>query len=263
MKILIAYDGTLNSKKTLEYGIGKIKVLGGRLIVLHVFNSSIFIGYDSIPDAEDIARKEAHHHIEDAKRIINEFGSGIHIRLIEEEGNPEDEIRRCAVTENVDLILAPPGYKSIIKSSPCPVSIIPGSILVPVDNTDSVMSIMDRIIEEAGAAGSKVIFLGIVPIHLYNRWEKKEIEKIKKETSLMLKKADKTVRDRGIESKEIIRAGYPDEEILKAAGEHQISMIMMAETGESPSELSKAGAIISEGSRTLSSKPLVLVPTAQ
>jgi nucleotide-binding universal stress UspA family protein len=263
MKILVAYDGTLNSKKTLEYGIGKTKELGGRLTVLHVFNSSIFVGYDSIPHAEDISRKEAHHHIEDAKRIINESGSGLAIKFIAEEGDPEDEIKRYAENESVDLILVPPGYKSIIKSSPCPVSVIPGNILVPVDNTNSVMSIMERILGEAGATGSKVIFLGIVPIHLYNRWEKKEIEKIRKETSLMLKKANKTVRDHGIESKEIIRAGYPDEEILKAAGEYQISMIMMPETGESPSELGKAGVIISEGSRTLSNKPLVLVPTVQ
>jgi len=261
MKILVAYDGTLQSKKALIYGMEKVKEKGGTVVVLHVFQSSLFIGYDATPEAEELARKESLKGLEDARRIIEEDGNGVRVKIIEEDGLPEEEIVKYADSEKADIILSTPRYRKKLRNAHCPVSIIPGNILVPVDNTDSVMTVMDLLVKEARATDSKVILAGIVPIHIYGKWEKKEIETIKKETSLRVKKAGKLLSDYGIESKEILRSGYPDEELLKIADEYGIAMIIIPEAGEAPSEVSKAGAIISERCGQLGSDPLILVPT--
>ncbi len=244
MKILIAYDGSLNSQIALKYGIQKVREDGGEIEVIHVFNKNLFIDYDAHIDAEKMARMESSRYVEDAKRIVAELGSTIKARVVVREGNPEEEITAYAEDENIDLIVSPPKYKSIAKSASCPVSVVPGFILVPVDNTDSTMKVMAKVAKEAQATSSKVILLGIIPIHMYNKWEKREIENIKRETSSMVKKAEKMLAGEKIEVKAILRSGYPDEEIMKAADEYPVSLIIIPEGGNTPSELGKAATMI-------------------
>jgi nucleotide-binding universal stress UspA family protein len=259
MKALVAYDGSLNSKTALRYGIQKVKDSGGELIVLHVFNSSVFIGYDSSPSAEKIARIESARYVEDARNTLERSGPEIRSRIVVEEGNPVDEIVRYATSEHVDIIFSPPGYKAIVKNSPCPVSIMPGYIIVPLDDTDISALTLDRIGKEAKATGSRVILLGIVPVHIYGKWEKQELEKVKRETSVLLKRVKKLLGEKEVETKEIIRSGYPDEEIAKVADDYPVSMIIMPAGANEPSELSKAAAILSDSESGLTNKPLVLV----
>ncbi len=260
MKILVAYDGSLHSKTALRYGIQKVRENGGEVVVLSVFPSSMFIDYD-VPKAEEMARAEATRYVEDAKKMIQETGHDLLSRIIVEEGNPVEEIVRYARTEDADIIFSPPNLKSIIKNAPCPVSIIPGYILFPLDNTDIPMATIEKIIREVTATGSTVILLGIVPVHIYGRWEREEIKKITKETSLLLKRIKKMLNAKKIETKEIMRSGYPDEEIVKVSDEYPVSMIIMPEEGNTPSELSKAAAILSDRESGLINKPLVLMPT--
>jgi nucleotide-binding universal stress UspA family protein len=260
MNIVVVYDGTVHAKTALRYGIRKAKEGGGRILVLHVFNNALFIDYGAGPNAEKAARDEAARHFEEAKKIVHEEGAGIAVRLIEAEGQPEELITGYARDEKADLILAPPAFHSIGKRSPCPVSIIPGIILVPVDSSDSALRMMDRIVDEATATRSRVILLGIVPVHIYSSSEKNELEAVKKQTSLMVKKAGKTLGERNIETSEMIRSGYPDEEILKTAAKHNVSMILMPSGGDSPSELSKAASIIMEERDVLASPLLVVSP---
>ena len=113
MKVLVAYDGTLDAKTALRYGLEKVRGNGGELIVLHVFNRNLFIDYDAIPQAEEIARRESSRYIEEAERIIKEEGKGIKASIILDEGNPEKETIECAKAENVDLLLCPPRYKAL------------------------------------------------------------------------------------------------------------------------------------------------------
>ncbi len=261
MKALVAYDGSLNSKTSLKYGIRKVKEKGGELIVLYVFNRSMFIDYDAGPGAEQLARIESARHVEEARSILEGAGD-TKSRIVVEEGNPPEEILRLATEENADVIFSPPRYRSIVKSAPCPVSIIPGNILVPLDNTDVSPAALDLISEEVKATGSKVILLGIVPIHIYSKWEKAEVEKIKRQTSVLLRQVKKNLNERRVETKEIIRSGYPDEEILKIADEYPVSMIIMPAGGNEPSELSKAAAILSDREAGITNKPLVLVHPA-
>jgi len=259
MKILVAYDGTLQSKITLEYGIRKAREKGGEVLVLHVFQSNLFVDYDAGPRALEAARDESRRHIEDAKKVIEKSGSGVPVRIMSEEGDPEEIIVRYATDEHVDLVLVPPRCKAVAKTSPAPVYIIPGTILVPVDNTDGPLATMDHIIGEAKATGSHVLILGLVPIHLYSRWEKKELEKLKKETAATARKLKKALNEHGIQASETIRSGYPDEEILKAAEEYSVSMIILPTGGTTPSELSKAAAVILDEPERLR-RPVILLP---
>jgi hypothetical protein len=54
-------------------------------------------------------------HVEDARRLVAESGAGLCVRIATEEGDPEEEIIRYARERNIDVLLCPPRYKTIIK----------------------------------------------------------------------------------------------------------------------------------------------------
>jgi len=261
MKILVAYDGTLHAKKALRYGIQKLLKTGGDMTVLQVFDSSLFVDYDAGPRAEEMARSEAARQLEEAKQIISENAAGLSVTVVAEEGNALRKIGDHVAAERPGLVLAPPRYKEIAATLSCPVTIVPGTILVPVDNSGSLAEGIDSIVHEAAATGSNVLVLGVVPVHLYNREEKKELERVRKETASAVKELKKALSEKGIEAFEALRSGYPDEEILKAAGEHAVSLILLPSGSTTPSELSKAAAILLDDSDRLK-WPLFLLPPA-
>jgi len=245
MKILVIYDGTIKSKTALRYGLLKSKEIGGELIVLQIFQSSLFVDYDAGPRAEEIARAEAARLLRDAETLIRDVGNqGISVRVLSVEGDPLEEALRVAEDEHVDLILSSPRYKALVKKVSCPVHLMPGTILVPVDSSDAVLSEKAKILSEAKATSSKVLLFGIVPTHLYSAVEKTELEQVRKETSATVKKIKNTLSKEGVEVLEVTRSGYPDEEILKAAEEYSVSLIMLPAGGKTPSELTKAASIL-------------------
>ncbi len=115
MKVLVACDGTLQSKEALRYGLEKVREKGGELVAMHVFNSPLFVDYDATPGAEARARSEFFRHVEEADKLIKEKGKGIRAKMITEDGNPDEEIVQYARERHIDLLLCPPRYKSIIK----------------------------------------------------------------------------------------------------------------------------------------------------
>ena len=115
MKVLVAYDGTLQSKEALRYGMEKVREKGGEVLALHVFNNSMFIDYEASPEAIEVARRESSAHVEAAKLLIREEGNGVKTGVFVGEGDPEDEVIRFASERNVDLLLCPPRYKSVIR----------------------------------------------------------------------------------------------------------------------------------------------------
>ena len=246
MKILVIYDGTIHTKTALRYGLRKAKDEAGEVIVLQVFQSRLYLDYDAGPKAEELARAEASRHLRDAETIIQESGRhGIPVRVLSEEGDTVEEAIRLANAEHADLILSSPRYKAIARrQAPCPVYIMPGTILVPVDNSDALMEDKANIIEEAKATGSKVMLLGIIPVHLYSMGETAELEEVKKKTAATIKKIKNALTEQRIEVSETVRSGYPDEEILKAADEYSASLIMLPAGGKTPSELTKAASIL-------------------
>ena len=113
MRVLVAYDGTMQAKDALRYGAQRVRENGGLLVALHVFNSNMFIDYESF-GAEDTGQAEAMRFAEDARQILGETGKDIRTRLIVEEGNPEEETVNYARENNMDLLLCPPRYRSVI-----------------------------------------------------------------------------------------------------------------------------------------------------
>ncbi len=124
MKVLIAYDGSLDSKAALKYGIQKVREYGGELIALHVFPRHLFIDYDAGPRAEEIAKRESFRHMEDARTLIRENGRGILARIVLSEGNLTDETLRYSKEEDVDLIVAPPRLDRLVEKACCLTDIV-------------------------------------------------------------------------------------------------------------------------------------------
>ncbi len=114
MKIMVAYDGTLQAKEALNYGIQKAKEKGGEVVALHVFNSPLFMDYDVTPNAMDAARAESARFISEAKTIIKEKGAGVTASLYSTDGNPEQAVIDFARAEKADVLLCPPAYNGII-----------------------------------------------------------------------------------------------------------------------------------------------------
>ena len=115
MKVLVAYDGTLQAKDALKYGVEKVKENGGEVVALHVFNSNQYIDYD-VFGAEEAGRAASMRFAAEAKKILEETGKGLRTRVIVEEGNPEEETINYARENNVDLLLCSPSYRKIINS---------------------------------------------------------------------------------------------------------------------------------------------------
>ncbi len=114
MKIMVAYDGTLQAKEALVYGIEKAREKGGEVVALHVFNSRMFIDYDASVDAEAVARRESAQFVEEVKALIREKGAGVRTSLFTTDGNPEEEVVSFAKKQKVDVLLCPPKFKAII-----------------------------------------------------------------------------------------------------------------------------------------------------
>jgi nucleotide-binding universal stress UspA family protein len=262
MNILVAYDGTLNAKKAIKYGIQKLSKSGGNMTILQVFDNSLFVDYDAGPRAEEMARSESARQREEAMKIVRESAGGLSVRFVAEEGNAIAKIADQVSADRPDLVLAPPRFKEIAASLSCPVTIVPGTILVPVDNTSSPAANIDSIVLEAEATASKVLVLGVVPVHLYSREERKELERVRKETASSVKEMKKTLLAKGIETLEAMRSGYPDEEILKVASEYAVSLIFLPSGSTTPSELSKAAVILLDETERLK-WPVFLLPSAE
>jgi nucleotide-binding universal stress UspA family protein len=114
MKIMVAYDGTLQAKEALVYGMEKVREKGGEVVALHVFNNGMFIDYDATVDALGVAKAEAEQFINEAKTIIRERGKGVKASLFSTEGNPSVEVISFAKSEKVDVLLCPPKFTKII-----------------------------------------------------------------------------------------------------------------------------------------------------
>ena len=115
MKIMVAYDGTLQAKEALAYGIDKAREKGGEVVALHVLNTGLFVDYDAHPDVETMARQESARFLEEAKSLMREKGDGVKTSLYSTEGNPTEEVVSFARDNKIDILLCPPKFKTIIK----------------------------------------------------------------------------------------------------------------------------------------------------
>ncbi|MDA8100924.1 MAG: universal stress protein [Nitrospiraceae bacterium] len=262
MKLLIAYDGTLHAKKALRYGMSKVQDRGGDITVLQVFDPSLFIDYDAGPRAEEMARAEFSRFQAEARSIVSEQAGGFEVRFLSAEGDPLSAILGQSATLKPDLVLVTPQYKAVSRMSDRPVAVIPGTILAPVDSAGTPAAEIDLIEQEAKATGSTVLVLGIVPVHLYSPAEREELGRVQERITDAVLALQKTLRARGIEAKTLQRAGYPDEEILRAAADETVSLVLLPTGSATPSELAKASAMLQDEPERLR-WPVLFVPMGE
>ncbi len=104
--IVIATDGSENSKKAISYGIGIAKLSGATVHTLYVVDTSAF---SSIPmdsgweEMYEVLRKEG----EKAVSEVRELGeaSGVNVRDVILEGHPSSEIITFAENNDADIIV--------------------------------------------------------------------------------------------------------------------------------------------------------------
>jgi len=106
MNILVAYDGTLNAKKAMKYGIQKLLKSGRYMTILQVFDSSLFVDYGAGPRAEEMARSESARQREEAMQIVRDSAGGLSVRFVVEEGNAFAKIADQVSADRPDLVLA-------------------------------------------------------------------------------------------------------------------------------------------------------------
>jgi nucleotide-binding universal stress UspA family protein len=117
MKIMVAYDGTLQAKDVLKYGLEKARQTGGEVLAVHVFNTGMFIDYDASVDAEAAARREYELHLEEARVLLREQGSDVRTSLYSAEGDPEETVLEFAREKRAEVLLCPPRFTTKVKQS--------------------------------------------------------------------------------------------------------------------------------------------------
>lgn len=107
MKILVATDGSENSKRALLEAKKHAEGLGGSITVLTVINCMVIRPYAGIelpalPEntkLEDVGKS----FLDEAKEVIGEFDGELNTKM--RSGNPADEILKEAASGNYDLII--------------------------------------------------------------------------------------------------------------------------------------------------------------
>ncbi|MBI5075577.1 MAG: universal stress protein [Nitrospirae bacterium] len=131
MNILVVYNGSLCSKHALRTGIEKARQENGRLILLHVFRSNLFIDYEGGYRAQVTARQESLRYLEEAGKTLQEEAAGIWSKVIVAEGSPEDMIVQYVKEEDIDIVYSPFRYKAVSNDVSCLVYTIPNHKLIP------------------------------------------------------------------------------------------------------------------------------------
>lgn len=124
MRVLVAYDGTLDARAALKYGIGQVREHGGNLVVFSVFPVHLFIDYDAGPKAQEVARQESFARVNEALEIIRAHGRDVRAHIFTVDGSAEDEMLRYAGERSVDLSIFPPSLESIAGKAVCLTDIV-------------------------------------------------------------------------------------------------------------------------------------------
>lgn len=233
VNILVTHDGSADAESALRYSALKVKENGGGMISLYIFQG--------LGDGDDDFASKIP--FLDAPCSMKSSGP-VGLNVLLGKGDPKAEILVYTLTEKVDLIVTVPSCSSFVKDTSIPVSMIPATILIPMDDRPMRLSAIRQITGEALSTCSKLLLLGIVPIHLYNPSEEAELDAVKDATMKAMEQAASVLGSRGIQVEEMLRMGYPDEEIIRAAEENRVSMIVIPCASDQSSELNKAASII-------------------
>ena len=123
MNVLVTHDGSADAESALRYSALKVKENGGGMISLYIFQ-----GLGEVDD--DFASKVRSL---DAPCSLKNSGS-VGLNVLLGKGDPKAEILGYTLTEKVDLIVTVPSCSLFVKDASVPVSMIPATILVPMDD---------------------------------------------------------------------------------------------------------------------------------
>lgn len=124
MRILVAYDGTLNAKDVVRYGLYRAKATGGDLKILHMFDSGALSDFEGF-DIYEAFKNEAALHLTELRKIIDESEVAKRVELISCEGGLERELLDYAEEGRFDLILVPQKFAAIAQESLSRVVVVP------------------------------------------------------------------------------------------------------------------------------------------
>jgi nucleotide-binding universal stress UspA family protein len=125
MKVLAAYDGSLDSKAALKYGIQRVREVTGELIALTYFPSIAMLM--TMPVRVPRSARGAMRFVTWMKRGVHTRSTGrdgIKARVVFTEGHARTEILSYATKEDVDLIVVPSALDSLIDAACCLVDVV-------------------------------------------------------------------------------------------------------------------------------------------
>lgn len=118
-------------------------------------------------------------------------------------------------------------------------------ILVPIDGSETARKALEYAVDLAKQTGSSIILLSVIdkspfygaqtvpaistPTHLLENLE----DYFRQTAEAYVVEAEGLCKSKGVESQKIIRAGHPVEEIIKAAEDSKVDLIVMGSHGKS------------------------------
>lgn len=124
MKILVLCDGTTDPQTSLAYGIARARDEKGELATLHIIQRRPDHGRLAEPGLSGKALQKTLHILEQTRSWVHDHGGDIRTSSAFTIIRNHDDILRYARDTGVDLIVAPPAYRSLIDKACCLVDII-------------------------------------------------------------------------------------------------------------------------------------------
>ena len=128
-------------------------------------------------------------------------------------------------------------------------------ILVPIDGSETARSALKYAVDLARQTASSIILLSVVdrspyfgaptvpsvstPAHL---WENLE-DYLRQAAEAYVAEAEGLCKAKGVESRKVIGAGHPVEEILRAAENSKVDLIVMGSHGKSALDAALVGSV--------------------
>jgi nucleotide-binding universal stress UspA family protein len=238
-KILVALDRSPLAEKALDHLASLVKTIDADIRLVNV----------APPGARDVKEMQAYLDAV-ALRMADRLPSVDSVIL---RGEVAHKLIAHAITEKYDLIALTTHGRSgidriiygsvaeeLLKSSPIPLFLVRASatparfrsILVPLDGSERSGSILPLAGDFALAAGARVQLLTVRPG-----------TKLAQTVTDSLIQAQETMKERGLESKLVVRHGDAAEEILAMAGKSGADLIAISTHGRTGAERRRFGSV--------------------
>ncbi|PKN52520.1 MAG: hypothetical protein CVU55_04560 [Deltaproteobacteria bacterium HGW-Deltaproteobacteria-13] len=128
-------------------------------------------------------------------------------------------------------------------------------ILVPIDGSKTAQKALEYAVDLAKQTGAPIVLLSVIdkspfygepiipskstPTHLQENLE----DYLMQTAEAYVSKAEKICKSKGVESRKIVKAGHPVEEIIKTAGALKVDLIVLGSHGKSALKAALLGSV--------------------